>query len=118
MLLYVYAANVFGAPRGKTDFYPYTGAGFTLNIPAKWNPSKELGEFANVQVRFEDNFDATNNLVVIAEPTSLNSVKDLGPSPLDFIEKVSKLSCTVLCCHLKNFNMLYCTVLQSKSTKH
>ncbi|MBT2964632.1 hypothetical protein PN46_19045, partial [Vibrio anguillarum] len=36
------AANVFGKPKENTDFLPYNGDGFKLQIPAKWNPSKEI----------------------------------------------------------------------------
>ncbi|KAI9116336.1 hypothetical protein K1719_012503 [Acacia pycnantha] len=36
------AANVFGKPKTNTDFLPYNGDGFKLNIPSKWNPSKEV----------------------------------------------------------------------------
>ncbi|KAI9128413.1 hypothetical protein K1719_001406 [Acacia pycnantha] len=29
-------------PKTITDFLPYNGDGFKLNIPSKWNPSKEV----------------------------------------------------------------------------
>ncbi|VAH46139.1 unnamed protein product [Triticum turgidum subsp. durum] len=35
------AANVFGKAKKNTDFVAYSGEGFKLMIPAKWNPSKE-----------------------------------------------------------------------------
>ncbi|KAK4278471.1 hypothetical protein QN277_016313 [Acacia crassicarpa] len=35
-------ANVFGKPKTITDFLPYNNDGFKLNIPSKWNPSKEV----------------------------------------------------------------------------
>ncbi|CAI5931892.1 unnamed protein product [Closterium sp. NIES-64] len=81
------AANVFGKGPGNTDYIPYKGAGFSINLPSKWNPSKEVGEFANIVLRYEDNFDALANVVVIAEPTSKGSISDFG-SPEEFLEKV------------------------------
>ena len=36
------AANVFGSKSGNfTGFTPYEGDGYSVLIPAKWNPSKE-----------------------------------------------------------------------------
>ncbi|KAG2613020.1 hypothetical protein PVAP13_4KG331400 [Panicum virgatum] len=51
------AANVFGKPKTNTDFMAYSGDGFKLLIPSKWNPSKER-EFPGQVLRYEDNFDA------------------------------------------------------------
>ncbi|CAI5475777.1 unnamed protein product [Closterium sp. Yama58-4] len=84
------AANVFGKGPGNTDYIPYKGAGFSINLPSKWNPSKEVGEFANIVLRYEDNFDALANVVVIAEPTGKGSITDFG-SPEEFLEKYKYL---------------------------
>lgn len=81
------AANVFGKSPGVTDFIPYKGDGFKIDIPSKWNPSKEKGEFPGILLRYEDNFDAVCNLTVLAVPTSLSSAKDLSAD--DFLSKVS-----------------------------
>lgn len=74
------AANVFGRVTNKTGFVPYVGEGFALNLPSRWNPSKEedFGAFAETQLRYEDNFDAVNNLVVLTKKTDKSSVDQLG----------------------------------------
>lgn len=79
------AANVFGKPK-TTEFMPYTGKDFTLLIPAKWNPSKEV-EFPGQVLRFEDNFDTTSNLSVMVLPTDKKSITDYG-SPEKFLATV------------------------------
>lgn len=84
------AANVFGKAKPATYFAPYAGQGFSLNIPAKWNPSRELGEFPNVVLRYEDNFDATNNLVVIVQPSEKSSLLDFG-TPEEFLDQFKYL---------------------------
>ncbi|KAH9545266.1 hypothetical protein CY35_12G039700 [Sphagnum magellanicum] len=82
------AANVFGTLKKQTGFTPYVGAeGFKLEIPSKWNPSREV-EFPGQVLRYEDNFDATNNLSVSITPSSKSSIKDYG-SPEDFLASVS-----------------------------
>jgi len=83
------AANVFGATKKQTGFIPFKGDGFELDIPSKWNPSKEI-EFPGTVLRFEDNFDATNNLSVIIQPSGKKSIADYG-SPEDFLSEVSYL---------------------------
>lgn len=80
------AANVFGAPKAQTGFTQYSGNGFSLDIPAKWNPSKEK-EFPGTVLRFEDNFDATNNLFVSVTPAAKGSITDYGP-PEKFLDEV------------------------------
>ncbi|VAH46150.1 unnamed protein product [Triticum turgidum subsp. durum] len=69
------AANVFGKAKKNTDFVAYSGEGFKLMIPAKWNPSKER-EFPGQVLRYEDNFDATSNLSVIINPTTKKTITD------------------------------------------
>lgn len=70
-------ANVFGKVTNKSGFSPYVGEGFALLLPAKWNPSKEK-DFPDVVLRYEDNFDAVNNLIVIKSPTDKKSIEDFG----------------------------------------
>jgi photosystem II oxygen-evolving enhancer protein 2 len=83
------SANVFGAPKITTGFTPFAGNGFTLDVPSKWNPSKEQ-EFPGTVVRFEDNFDATNNLFVSITPATKGSITEYGP-PEKFLDEVSFL---------------------------
>jgi hypothetical protein len=83
------AANVFGKITNKSGFVPYAGEGFTLLLPSKWNPSKEK-DFPDVVLRYEDNFDAVNNLVVISQPTDKGSIDGFG-APEKFLESVSYL---------------------------
>merc|ERR1739848_339009 len=65
------------------------GEGFSLLIPSKWNPSKEK-DFPNVILRYEDNFDAVNNMVVIKEKTDKGKIEDFG-SPEQFLRTFSYL---------------------------
>merc|ERR1712025_638840 len=83
------SANVFGKITNKTGFVAYAGEGFSLLLPSKWNPSKEK-DFPNVALRYEDNFDALNNLVVIKEKTSKGRVEDFG-GPEQFLNSFSFL---------------------------
>ncbi|XP_030519624.1 oxygen-evolving enhancer protein 2-2, chloroplastic [Rhodamnia argentea] len=83
------AANVFGKPKTNTDFLPYTGNGFKLSIPSKWNPSKEV-EYPGQVVRYEDNFDTTTNVAVMVTPTDKKSITDYG-SPENFLSEVNYL---------------------------
>ncbi|VAH46141.1 unnamed protein product [Triticum turgidum subsp. durum] len=83
------AANVFGKAKKNTDFVAYSGEGFKLMIPAKWNPSKER-EFPGQVLRYEDNFDATSNLSVIINPTTKKTITDYG-SPEEFLSQVGFL---------------------------
>ncbi|KAJ7272758.1 hypothetical protein O6H91_Y394700 [Diphasiastrum complanatum] len=83
------AANVFGSPKQQSGFTPYAGSGFKLNVPSKWNPSKE-SEFPGTVLRYEDNFDAKSNLSVMVTPTEKASITEFG-SPQKFLESVSYL---------------------------
>lgn len=79
------AARVFaGKQTNPTGFVPYAGDGFALLIPARWNPSKER-DFPNVVFRYQDSFDDVNNIVVIAEPTTAQSIEGLG-TPDKFLQ--------------------------------
>ncbi|KAI3457671.1 hypothetical protein Pfo_014334 [Paulownia fortunei] len=83
------SANIFGKPKTNTDFKPYTGDGFKVSVPSKWNPSNEV-EYPGQVLRYEDNFDATSNLSVMITPTDKKSITDYG-SPEDFLSKVDYL---------------------------
>jgi len=63
---------------------PFAGEGFALLLPSKWNPSKEK-DFSGVVLRYEDYFDAVNNLMVIQQKVGKNSIEDLG-SPDKFLQ--------------------------------
>lgn len=53
-------------------------------IPSKWNPSLEK-DFPGTVLRYEDNFDAVNNLVVLEQKVGKSSIEDLG-SPEKFLQ--------------------------------
>merc|ERR1711904_318237 len=83
------SANVFGNVTNNSGFIAFSGDGFSLLLPAKWNPSKEK-EFSNVALRYEDNFDAVNNLVLIKERTTKSRIEDYG-SPEQFLNSITYL---------------------------
>ncbi|CAL5221090.1 g3219 [Coccomyxa viridis] len=84
------AARVFGSkPTNTTGFYGYGGEGFSLLLPSQWNPSKEREE-PGVVLRYEDNGDSLNNVVVVARKSDKNSIEGYG-SPDDFLNKISPL---------------------------
>eukprot|EP00197_Chlamydomonas_leiostraca_P002026 CAMPEP_0202857334 /NCGR_PEP_ID=MMETSP1391-20130828/314_1 /ASSEMBLY_ACC=CAM_ASM_000867 /TAXON_ID=1034604 /ORGANISM="Chlamydomonas leiostraca, Strain SAG 11-49" /LENGTH=247 /DNA_ID=CAMNT_0049536125 /DNA_START=14 /DNA_END=757 /DNA_ORIENTATION=+ len=83
------SANVFGRVTNKSGFVPYAGENYALLLPAKWNPSPER-EFPGVELRYQDNGDAVNNLVVIVNKTDKKSVEDFG-TPEKFLEQYSFL---------------------------
>lgn len=83
------SANVFGRTTNKSGFVPYTGDGFALLLPSKYNPSKEE-DFKGVVLRYEDNGDAVNNVVVIKLPTSKNSIEGFG-APDAFLAECQNL---------------------------
>eukprot|EP01025_Chloroclados_australasicus_P032883 TRINITY_DN333_c1_g1_i4.p2 TRINITY_DN333_c1_g1~~TRINITY_DN333_c1_g1_i4.p2 ORF type:complete len:254 (-),score=27.16 TRINITY_DN333_c1_g1_i4:277-1038(-) len=83
------AANVFGSITNKSGFVPYTGEGFAVLLPSKWNPSKEK-DFKGVQLRYEDNFDAVTNMSVIVTDSGKKSIKDYG-SPEDLLKEIQYL---------------------------
>ncbi|VFQ89398.1 unnamed protein product [Cuscuta campestris] len=83
------AANVFGKPKTNTEFLPVSGDGFKLQVPSKWNPSKEI-EYPGQVLRYEDNFDANSNVCVLITPTDKNSIADYG-SPEEFLSQVDYL---------------------------
>merc|ERR1711943_121881 len=83
------SASVFGKITNKTGFVAYAGEGFSVLLPSKWNPSKEK-DFPNVALRYEDNFDAVNNLIVIKEKTDKSRIEDYG-GPEQFLNAFSFL---------------------------
>lgn len=83
------AANVFGKAKTNTDYIAYSGEGFKLLIPSKWNPSKER-EFPGQVLRYEDNFDANSNVSVIIQPTAKKAITEYG-SPEEFLSQVDFL---------------------------
>merc|ERR1739845_16536 len=71
------SANVFGKVTNKSGFVAYSGEGFSLLLPSKWNPSKEK-EFSDIVLRYEDNFDAVTNMIVIKGKAEKSRVEDYG----------------------------------------
>lgn len=89
MAAYGDSANVFGRVTNQTGFVPYVGEGFALNLPSKWNPSKEQDAPGTV-LRYEDNFDAVNNFLVSVTPTDKSNIAAYG-NPEKFLEYISFL---------------------------
>merc|ERR1711877_7982 len=83
-------ARMFGAaPTNPTGFAAYTGDEFSMLLPSKWNPSKEK-DFPGILLRYEDNFDAVNNLVVIKQQTDKSAIGGFG-KPEEFLNTFSYL---------------------------
>merc|ERR1711953_1120709 len=82
-------ANIFGRITNPSGFGAYAGDGFSLLIPAKWNPSKEK-DFSGIVLRYEDNFDQVNNMMVIKQKTDKGRVEDYG-TPEQFLSSYSYL---------------------------
>ncbi|KAI8113892.1 hypothetical protein M9434_002020 [Picochlorum sp. BPE23] len=79
------AARVFASKiTNKSGFIPYAGEGFALLLPSKWNPSTE-NDFPGTVLRYEDNGDAVNNVVVLQQKVGKGSIEDLG-SPDKFLQ--------------------------------
>jgi len=72
-----------------TGFDAFAGEDFSMLLPSKWNPSKEK-DFAGMQLRYEDNFDAVNNLVVIKQQTDKSDIGGYG-KPEEFLNTFSYL---------------------------
>jgi len=71
-------ARVFASgATNPSGFVAFEGEGFSLLLPSKWNPSKER-DFDGEVLRYEDNFDAVNNLLVIKTKTDKSSVDGYG----------------------------------------
>lgn len=78
------AANIFGRTTNTSEFVPYAGEGFAIQLPSKWGPSKEL-DFAGIQLRYEDNFDPLSHVAVIKKPTDKKSMEEFG-TPEQFLK--------------------------------
>ncbi|CAK0782171.1 hypothetical protein CVIRNUC_005594 [Coccomyxa viridis] len=79
------AARVFGSKAtNTTGFVPYSGEGFALLLPSKYNPSREK-EYPGQTLRYEDNGDAVNNINVMVRTTTKNSIEEYG-DPAKFLE--------------------------------
>merc|ERR1712151_500819 len=89
MAAYGDSANVFGKITNKSGFVAYVGDGFSLLLPSKWNPSKEK-EFTDIVLRYEDNFDAVTNMIVIKGKAEKSRIEDYG-SPEQFLNTFSFL---------------------------
>eukprot|EP00246_Nothoceros_aenigmaticus_P000768 TRINITY_DN1099_c0_g1_i1.p1 TRINITY_DN1099_c0_g1~~TRINITY_DN1099_c0_g1_i1.p1 ORF type:complete len:306 (-),score=45.85 TRINITY_DN1099_c0_g1_i1:316-1134(-) len=82
-------ANIFGKVKVQSGFTTISGAGFKINVPSKWNPSKEV-EYPGQVLRFEDNSDATMNVSVSVIPSDKKAITDYG-SPEEFVSELSYL---------------------------
>merc|ERR1711979_111888 len=60
-----------------------------MGLPSKWNPSKEK-EFTDIVLRYEDNFDAVTNMIVIKGKAEKSRIEDYG-SPEQFLNTFSFL---------------------------
>jgi len=90
------AARVFGsAPTNATGFTRFEGDGFALNIPAKYNPSKEKpptpDAATQVKCHYQDNGDLTNSLTVYSTPAGGKASVSAYGSPEAFLASVSWL---------------------------
>merc|ERR1711972_93013 len=83
------SANVFGQITNNSGFQAYADEGYSLLLPSKWNPSKEK-DFPGIVLRYEDNFDAVNNLIVIKRKIDKSRIEELG-SPTEFLNSNSDL---------------------------
>ena len=70
-------------------FYGYSGEGFSLLLPSQWNPSKEREE-PGVVLRYEDNGDSVNHVLVISRKADKGSIEGYG-TPEEFLNKISSL---------------------------
>merc|ERR1712188_292156 len=70
-----FSANVFGSITNDSGFVPFSGDGFSLLLPSKWNPSKEQ-DFPNLVLRYEDNADAVSTVKVLKEQTEKARIDD------------------------------------------
>lgn len=69
-----------------TGFIPYSGDGFALLLPSKWNPRRQEVT-PGVVLTYEDNGDAVNHVDVIARKTSSGSIDGYG-APDKFLNEV------------------------------
>ena len=69
-----------------TGFIPYSGDGFALLLPSKWNPRRQE-VVPGVVLTYEDNGDAVNHVDVIARKSSGGSIDSYG-APDKFLNEV------------------------------
>jgi photosystem II oxygen-evolving enhancer protein 2 len=69
-----------------TGFIPYSGDGFALLLPSKWNPRRQEVT-PGVVLTYEDNGDAVNHVDVIARKASASSIDGYG-APDKFLNEV------------------------------
>lgn len=82
-------ARVFGSRTNTSDFIAYSGDGYRVVLPAKWNPNRSTVDGS--ALRYADNMrDDGANLDVVVTPTTNSSVKDLG-SLEEFFPQISYL---------------------------
>jgi len=74
------SANVFGEVTNNLGFFAYSGDGFSMLLPSKWQTSKEI-DLKDEIFRYEDNFDQVNYLAVIKRKGG-----SLGGSPEEFMK--------------------------------
>ena len=82
-------ANIFGGITNSTGFIPYSGDGYVLLLPSKWNPSSER-DFPNIDMRWEDNFEPLSHVVVLKTKASSGSIEGYG-NPEAFLKSVQNL---------------------------
>lgn len=81
------AANIFGKTTNTSGYLPYSGSGYALLLPSKWNPSKEK-DFKNVDLRWEDNFDSLSHVVITKTKTDKSSIEQFG-TPDAFFKSIN-----------------------------
>lgn len=72
---------MFGRATNTTGFVPYVGDDFSILLPSRWVPSRERDfdrQGLATLLRYEDNFDTSNHLMVLTKDTSAKAVTDLG----------------------------------------
>lgn len=79
-------ANIFGSITNPSGFTPYSGDGYVLLLPSKWNPSPER-EFENIDMRWEDNFEPLSHVLVTKTKASNSSIEGYG-SPDAFLKSI------------------------------
>lgn len=83
------AANVFGKTVNTSGFIPYTGEGFAVLLPSKYNPSKEK-DFPGTVLRYEDNGDNLSHMSVIKLPGGKANMEAYGP-PEKFLAMLQEM---------------------------
>jgi len=82
-------ANIFGNITNASGFIPYSGDGYVLLLPSKWNPSSER-DFPNIDMRWEDNFEPLSHVVVTKTKATSGSIEGYG-TPEQFLKSVQTL---------------------------